>query len=253
MKDECRLYWYLIPAYALGALDPSEAQSLEAHLRTCLDCQASLREYREVSDGLLLALPPQSPPPRVRARLIASLEAGKAASASTKRRRWPIWQLGAGVAVAALLILSVAMLAQLISMQRQQAALVEQLQNNQVAVALLAYPEAHSYALEGIPQATGVLVMNSEFKAALFYAWGLGPADSAHTYQIWLIQADGHPISAGMFRPEPGQAFFSTVLRPAQPFSDLTGLVVTLEPAGGSAVPTGSRVLGTDFRPPPKP
>jgi anti-sigma-K factor RskA len=71
--------------------------------------------------------------------------------------------------------------------------------------------------------------------------------DEAHTYQVWLIQPDGHRTSGGLFHPEPGQPFVSVVIPSERPFSDFTGLGVTIEPAGGSPAPTGVRVLGTSF------
>ena len=245
MNPNCQQFQELLPAYALEALDPDETRTLQAHLKTCPDCQGRLEEHRMVSDGLLFALPPKAPPPRVRARLIASLAAAKA-SATPTRRVWPIWQLVSGLALVALVVMNISTMTQLQALQRQQMTLTKQLQTSQTALALVAYPEGRSLSVTG-QQAAGTLVLNSELQRGVLFAWGLDVLDEAHTYQVWLIQPDGHRISGGLFRPEPGQPFVSVVIPSERPFSDFTGLGVTIEPAGGSPAPTGARVLGTSF------
>ncbi len=245
MNANCQPFRELLPAFALEALDPEEARKLETHLKTCPDCQASLEEYRAVSDGLMFALPPKAPPLRARARLVASLAAAQGPPPSA-RRAWPIWQLVGGLALVVLLILNVSTLSQLQALQRQQMALTQQLQTSQTALALVAYPEGRTVAVTGA-QATGTLVLNSELKQGVLFAWGLEKLDAAHTYQIWLIQPDGRRVSSGLFRPEPSQPFVSVIIPSSRPFSDFTGLGVTVEPSGGSSAPTGPKVLGTSF------
>ena len=245
MNANCQPFYDLLPAFALEALDSDEARTLETHLKTCPDCQASLEEYRAVSDGLMFALPPKAPPPRVRARWIASLAPAKA-PASSARRAWPIWQFAGGLALVVLLVLNVSTLSQLQALQRQQMSLTQQLQTSQTALALVAYPEGRTLTVTG-QQATGTLVLNSELKSGVLFAWGLQTLDAAHTYQIWLIQPDGRRVSGGLFRPEPSQPFVSVIIPSSRPFSDFTGLGVTVEPSGGSPAPTGPKVLGTSF------
>jgi anti-sigma-K factor RskA len=245
MNANCQPFRDLLPAFALEALDPDEVRMLETHLKTCPDCQDSLEEYRAVGDGLMFALPLRTPPPRVRARLVASLAAAKAPTPST-RRAWPIWQLVGGLALVILLALNVSTLSQLQALQRQQTALTQQLQTSQTALALVAYPEGRTLTVTG-QQATGTLVLNSELKSGVLFAWGLQTLDAAQTYQIWLIQPDGRRVSGGLFRPEPSQPFVSVVIPSSRPFSDFTGMGVTIEPAGGSPGPTGPKVLGASF------
>lgn len=246
INANCQPIRELLPAFALETLEPEEIRLVQAHLKDCPDCGAALREYQAVSDGLMLAVPPKSPPPRVRARLIASLADHKAPAARPARRAWPAWQFGLGLALAALLMLNVSALFQVQAVQRQQAALAEQSRVSQTALALVSYPEARTFNVTG-NQVAGTLVMDSELKTGVLFAWGLAPLDSAHTYQIWLIQPDGSRVSGGLFRAEPGQPFASAIIQPSQPFSDFTGLGVTVEPRGGSASPTGLKVLGVSF------
>jgi anti-sigma-K factor RskA len=218
MNESCASFQDLLPCYALDALDPNEVKALETHLRSCADCRAALEEYRAVSDGLLFAMPCQSPPPRVRARLIARLASGKAQSPG--RRTWRIANV-------------------------QQAALTEELYSNQKALSLVAYPQSRTFSVSG--KATGTLVLNSELRAGVLFVWGLEPLDAAHTYQVWLIQPDGKRVSGGLFRPEPGESFVSAFISSPQPLSDFVGLGVTVELSGGSPGPTTPKVIGTTF------
>ena len=68
----------LIPAYALGALEPDEVDAVERHLATCAACRAELRLQRRVAEELLVAAPQRSAPPRVRQRLLEQIQALKA-------------------------------------------------------------------------------------------------------------------------------------------------------------------------------
>jgi anti-sigma-K factor RskA len=247
MMNECQPFRELLPCYALEALDPDEAKAVEKHLRVCADCRAALEEYRTVGEGLLFAMPCQEPPPRVRARLIAALAKDKP-QAETVRRARPaagVVQWLMGLALVALLILNGATLARLDDLQRQQAGLAQELVTSQKAMSLVAYPDSRTYALSG--QAAGTLVLNTDLGYGALFAWKLAPLDEAHTYQIWLIQPDGQRVSGGLFRPEPGQRFAYAVIWSSKPFSDFTGLGVTVEPKGGSPGPTTPRVFGTTF------
>ena len=101
----CEPFRDLLPCYALDALDPDESRAVEAHVRSCTDCQAALREYSTVSDGLMFAMPCQPPPPRVRARLIARLASGKPQAAS--RQGMPLWQWAVGLAMIVLVVVNI--------------------------------------------------------------------------------------------------------------------------------------------------
>lgn len=239
-------YRQLLSAHALGALDRAEAQAVEAHLDRCSECRALLAEYRDVADGLLVALPPQSPPPRVRARLIAGLAPGQTESRSPVRPSWPWARAAAALTLAALLLLNLWTAARIRGLMLQQATLREQLRQSQTALALVAYPESRTLPVSG-EQVAGSLVLNHKLNTGVLLAWGLAPLDTGQTYQAWLIQPDGRRVSAGVFRPEPGANFASVVISPQAPLLDYSGLGVTIEPDGGSPAPTGPRVLGVDF------
>ena len=78
-------------------------------------------------------------------------------------------------------------------------------------------------------------------------AWNLPRINAAQTYQIWWIEPNGHRISAGIFRPQADLPYTTQPCFSSQSVSNFVGLGVTIEPAGGSAQPTGPRVFKVNF------
>src|SRR5947209_1955371 len=61
----------LIPLYAMGALEPAEAEAVRRHLAGgCPACQGALAEAKALGGQLAMSLEPVAPPPRVRENLL---------------------------------------------------------------------------------------------------------------------------------------------------------------------------------------
>jgi anti-sigma-K factor RskA len=243
-EKQCVPFRENLPAYALGALDADEAAALEAHLQTCDSCPAELASYRAISNVLLTAVPPQRPSAALRQRLQARLPSAQ--KAHRQRPSWSPGQFALGAAVVLLIALNIFSLIQIQALQRQQAQFAHQIQTGQAAFAMLAYPETKSLPISG-SNIAGTLLVDKEHNTAVLIAWNLPPIAENQTYQIWLIDPTGGRTSAGLFRPETGQPFTSQSIFPTQSMSSFTGLGVTVEPAGGSSQPTGSRIFKVDF------
>jgi hypothetical protein len=67
-------YKEILSLAALDAADGAELRDLEAHLDSCAECRAELRELRGAGAALALAAPPVAPSPELRTRLLASLK-----------------------------------------------------------------------------------------------------------------------------------------------------------------------------------
>jgi anti-sigma factor RsiW len=63
-------------AYALGALEPAEAEQFRAHMDTCVVCRDEVMAFQQVAEALPMAAP-QQPVPR-------------ACSGRSMRRRGPL-------------------------------------------------------------------------------------------------------------------------------------------------------------------
>src|SRR5438093_11090523 len=69
----CSAIAELTSAYHLGALEPDEAAEIEQHLDLCPPCRQLADGDRAVTDALALAVPQHTPPPRLRAGLMAAV------------------------------------------------------------------------------------------------------------------------------------------------------------------------------------
>ena len=92
--------------YALGALDGDDLVAFEAHLAAgCSECEDHIRKTREALTLLPRALEPIAPPPTVRARVLAQIDAEAARPQPVTRlprRRW----MGVSALIAAGLLLA---------------------------------------------------------------------------------------------------------------------------------------------------
>jgi anti-sigma-K factor RskA len=232
----------LIPAYALSALDETEALAVQAHLETCARCQAEVEAYEEVAGLLPLAAPRSAPPAHLKDAILNSLEpAGKPrmTPAQPSALAWlsaffhqpgRVWALVSLLAVLALAASNLALWQEVQRLQSTQA------QALQVVV------------LDGtdlVPQATGSMVIGRDGLVGTLVVDGLPPLDENHEYQLWFVE-DGKRTSGGLFSVS-DEGYGSLYIHAPQPVRSLSGLGVTVEPAGGSPGPTGDKVLGVDF------
>lgn len=233
-----------ISAYALGTLDAEDVAALESHLRTCASCRDELAAYRQISEGLLTAIPPKAPPAALRQRLQKHLPSAQ--RADRPRRAWSFNQLALGLAIIILLALNLFSLVQMQSIQRQQAQFTREIQTSQIALAMLAYPGTQSLTIND-PNIAGALLLDKDRSVAVLIVWNLPQLQNNQTYQAWLIDRQGDRTSAAIFNPNPNLPFTSVSILSPSELSAFTGLGVTVEPAGGSKQPTGSRVFRIDF------
>jgi anti-sigma-K factor RskA len=234
-----------IPAYAVGALDAEDVAALESHLKTCASCRTGLAEYRAVSESLLTAVPPKQPSAALRKRLQSRLPSAQ--KPMRPRLNWSIGRVAVGAAFTLLLALSVYSILQVRALQLQQAQLTRQIQTSQTVLALLSYPSTQNVPINVNDSISGTLLLDKDRNLATIVIWNMPQLQETQTYQIWLIDSNGNRTSAGIFRPDPSQSLTTTSITSTNNLSDFVGIGVTVEPAGGSDHPTGSRVFKVDF------
>jgi anti-sigma-K factor RskA len=243
-QDEHSIFRENLSAYALGALEGEEVRALEAHLQTCDSCQAELAEYRAISDGLLMTLPPRLPSAALRKRLQSQLPSAQQRTQS--RFAWSFGRLALGGALALLVLMNLFSYVQMRQIQNQQATLEQQIKTNQFALSMLAYPgtQAIPIAAENL---TGSVLVDRERNTVALVMWHLPQLSEEQTYQAWLIEPGGERVSAGTFRPQVDETYTTKPVYSKQNLSEYVGIGVTVEPAGGSDQPTGQRVFKVDF------
>jgi hypothetical protein len=120
----------LAELYALGSLDDLERLRVERHVSQCTVCASRLHEAEETVTAVAEAQPLHSPPPRLRGRLLQSIER------APRRSAWRTWP----AAVAAVLIL--ALIPTWIAVDRSRTAQVA-MQQDERALAMLASAPFH--------------------------------------------------------------------------------------------------------------
>jgi anti-sigma-K factor RskA len=91
------------------------------------------------------------------------------------------------------------------------------------------------------------LLLDREKNLSYLLVWNLPLPPGDYVYQIWLVSPDGSRVDAGSFVPDDRHPFTSTPLLTSHNFTEFTGMEVTVEPAGGSDVPTGAQIMSVDY------
>lgn len=253
----------LAAAHSVGSLDEGDTTALQEHLSSCADCRRLAAEYMTAASRLPLALEPVQPSPELRTRLMkavyaeaAAAEAGAPGTASPAtsaavrvrptdqlarsagswwQRLWVRVPAGrgftafAGVAAAALIALT-----SWTAATRQGTPAVTSSQP--VAVAIRASALA--------PQAKGELLVDRATQQAVLTVTGLpGPSHvsgGASVYEVWLLPASGPPVP-GAFLTQAPDGTWDALIRAN--VSTYASVATTVEPVGGSSVPTGPEIL----------
>jgi len=208
-----------LAAYALGALEPDATAVLERHLEQCDRCRAELRWLGPAVAALPEGVEAVAPPPRLRARLMAEVEADARPAAEPRRSRlrWPLLRPAVGFAAVVL-----------------------------VAAAVLGYALGGDSG-EGGGESTIVAGKAPGVTATMVDEGDGGTLRLANVHQIpdgkvleaWVLRDGEVEAVRALFVPDhAGRA--STQL---PPMDGVEEVMVTAEPKGGSETPTGEPLI----------
>lgn len=220
----------LIAAYAMGAVPEDEIPAIRAHILSCEACFAEAESYAEALAALAASVDPVPLPKGFAARVITEARGESLAPGRRRVRTGRLWRLLApGIAafvVASLLGTTIALVR---SADRQR-------EYERVVASLVHDPDA--FALEGPGGAEAMLAADEG--GMVLVAVDLGEAPRGRDYQLWLIK-DGVPT--------PGVTFDVTdsivVVESSVDIDGYEGAAITVEPDGGSRLPTTDPVLAT--------
>ncbi len=236
----------LAAAYALGALTDEERWEFEAHLAEHPELLAEVEELGEAARLLALAPQEHEPSPELRRNLLERVGGVPDATfADRPRRRVGLEALlgpGGLAAAAAVVAVVVGLFVWNLSLQERNEALQADVQGLQSeSEALQAeVEERRTYELQGsgaASEARGEVMTTGEGRAVLV-AENLPPAPEGQVYEAWVVH-DGVPEPAGLFEPRDGSAAATVEV----PLEGAEAVAVTLEPAGGSPMPTSDPLL----------
>jgi anti-sigma-K factor RskA len=221
-----------LAAYLLGALSPDEATLHARHLQDCERCQERLLWLRPAVDLLPVAVNQLEPPPGLRDRLMAEVDATAETQVAPVPARRRTWRLPGGLSLG----------------WRPAVALA--------ACALLAVGLAGGYVLHpsSAPRATTTVVarptnaappelasatLEREGNVANLHVKSLPQLPPGKVYETWLQRGDVM---------EPGSVFVlrkdgSADAAVPGPLAGADAVLVTREPRGGSSSPTSPPLL----------
>lgn len=189
----------MLGAFALDALDPSEADAVDLHLRDCPRCRAEVEEYRETA--AMLAYGGVDAPPGVWEKIQAALEEAPpelelARVVPIRQSRWQ--SLGAKMAAAAAVVISLVALG--VSVTRNDRPPATSLASEIGEV--VQHPDAIPVHLasEGRGSAE-VYVLDGE---AYLVKHSLPALAAGETYQLWGQQGDTK-VSLAVLGSSPSQ------------------------------------------------
>ena len=234
----CQEFEELLGAYALEALSEDERRAADAHLAVCPKCRHTVQQLQTIVDVFPLSVPAMDPPPRLKAQIIARIQADKASQESAlleqgellsrRRRQSPRWSVSL---LAATIMLLVLLLGGMFAWN-----LVLHQQVSQLATRV---PAPMTYTIHGAGEtttATGQIIYYPQQHITVLVLHGLPQLTHTQVYQGWLLQGK-QPTSVGLFNVQNGVATLDFQ-------GDLTGYdaaAVSLEngPMASSNAPKG--------------
>jgi anti-sigma-K factor RskA len=225
-------------AYVLGALPEEERLEFEQYLVAHPDLQEEVEALGTVAGLLAFSPQEQEPPPELRRRIMATVEA-ESVHSHTSRRSWlaGLWDAvgirDLALAAAAMLVIGLFSWSMLLQGEvRDLQGRVQSLQSQPQG------PQMIAVGSVGTKQGARAELVTLGGDRAVLVAENMPPVPEGKTYQIWVIKGDT-PQPSGLFEPK-GDSIAAVVENPVE---GADAVAVTVEPKGGSKKPTTDPML----------
>lgn len=132
-------------------------------------------------------------------------------------------------------------------LSRQGAWLVDVAQQQRAISYLVATPGMTVHLLQAsdtASKARGMFMVGPTNKYAILAVLQMEPLPQDKVYQVWLLRGTQRD-DGGYFRTD-STGYGQISINAGRPISDYSAIGITLEPAGGSPWPTGTKVMGGD-------
>jgi anti-sigma-K factor RskA len=238
----------LTGAYVANALSDDERRFFERHLDACPTCAAEVTSLLTVATRLA-ASSEVEPPPGMKSAVMAQIdqtpqERGNRPSGRPRRthaRSMGVVQrtLLPVAAVFALIALVSAVMAANLSTRVDELEIAAQRMTETMNA-----EDAQFIQMDGPGGSRVRIVMSPQLGTAVFMVAGMEPAPHEHTYELWL-HGDGQPLPAGVFDVDADGSATHLV---AADMSSVQAIGVTVEPLGGSPVPSSDPIMVVPLR-----
>lgn len=224
----------LIAPYLLGAVDDDEKRALDAHLRSCEECDRTAKDLAPGTVLLADEVRPVDLPAGLAERIVEAARAGGAPAyregQDARGLRHRLFRRWVAVGIAAGLALLVGLTAVTVGLLQTRSRLEDSRQ-------ALAAVVGNRGGIELSGRGVAARVVQTGH-GALFVAAGLDQPPAGKDYELWLIK-NGKPASAGVFESEGNVTIVPVTGSPGA----AEGAAVTVEPDGGSKQPTTRPII----------
>jgi hypothetical protein len=238
----------LLPGYALTCLDDDELIKVAQHLATCPVCCQELLTYQKTANCLGYSAPLVSPSPNLKQKVLNRFYSSAPGPAAVLKvyqqpptffdRFVTVFTRQRGFALGALALVLIILLGiNNLVLGREINDLRAHLPVNVNIVSLEATAEA--------PGSAGYLMVFQNENYGVLAVKDIPLLDANQQYQLWLIQ-DGKRTSGGVFSVG-DNGYGALKITADQPLTEFQSFGITIEPSGGSAQPTGKKVLGSNL------
>lgn len=223
-------------AYAVDAVDDLERAAFERHLEECAACRAEVAGLREAA-GLLTETTTAEPPAGLRAAVLAGIGSirplpPEVPVARPRRRRTTQWL---GAAAAAVVLAG----AGAVVWQQPWEDGSSQIPAEQ---RVLQASDAKSTSLDFPGGASATVTHSDSLGQAVIVTEDMPPPPAGKVYELWLDQPGRGMVPAGLMPVKSDQTLILT-----GDAATATAAGITVEPEGGSSVPTSDPIALFDF------
>lgn len=226
----------LYELYVLGTLEPTQAAEMDEHVGTrCPYCLEHLQDAIVLASAMSGLAEDQTPPARLRRRLLASLEL------ETKRPGWLLTVAALSAACAALAVLAIWLVNSVLSYRAEITHLQMERNQLQEALEILSKPETRAVQFGLANKPRGRVFVNRD-RGLIFVGTQLPELPKNQTFQLWLLPTNGAPESAGLFQSSATGDSVNVRTTPIDT-TRIHAVAVSVEPRGGSPTPTTTPIL----------
>jgi anti-sigma-K factor RskA len=243
----------LIPLYAMGLLEKSEAQALEQFLAQAANSslRAEFQRYQAMTDALPLMVK-AVPAPDLREGLRQRLAEQRSAPTlpAMPKPALPFWkrrEIWGAVAVL-IVVLGLGIWLTLPDDSKPGKTDPTTVASKQIE-AVLTDPNTRQVeisAAEEFASISGRLFIDNANEYGVLQLAGINPLPEEQAYQLWLMNADNERYDAGVFNSDTTHTV-NYLVRLPDDFANYRAAGVTIEPATGSPDPTGALVLSASL------
>jgi anti-sigma factor RsiW len=219
-----------VAVYALGALEPAEAEAFRLHLETCVVCRDELTAFQQIVSVLPMSVPTHRAPRGLRRRVLRAIESEPRLARDSDRHPRPSSRLSRLLVPRPALALGAALAIAVVAF---------------AGVRLTSSSTSSSRIIHAQVTGRGTAELRLGSGHAELVVHHFAPPPAGQIYEVWLRRAN-HP-------PSPTSALFSVTAQ-GDGDIDVPGnlrgvdqVMVTPEPAGGTRVPTHAAVILADL------